>query len=369
MSRPRHRGFTLIELLVVIAIIAVLIALLLPAVQAAREAARRAQCTNNLKQIGLALHNYHSTNNVFPLGSTPAPFYSAGSYQTFSGWSSQAQFLQYMEQSSLYNAINFSWGPRNGGASINSTARSVVINNFLCPSDPYATSRDASGDPFSASARSNNSYSASAGSTTNTMYSSATQMTPSGPIQAPTGCTGLFAIYISYGINTCTDGTSQTVAFSEVLTSPPGSSSPSYRGNFVSGGSSAGAASVYDALQNPAAVLAGLQQCTTAFQSGGSHISNYMGWYWDQGCTGWTLFNTVQTPNDKTYPFGACGFEGDGNGPNDAISTGASSLHPGGCNTLFADGSVKFIKDTINRTTWWQLGTKAGGEVISADSY
>src|SRR5271155_3529104 len=106
----RTRGFTLIELLVVIAIIAVLIALLLPAVQAAREAARRAQCTNNLKQIGLALHNYHQTNNKFPQGHSQSFAYvSHTAYAGWTEWSAQAMFLGYMEQNPVYNAINFSY--------------------------------------------------------------------------------------------------------------------------------------------------------------------------------------------------------------------------------------------------------------------
>src|SRR5215216_5059201 len=105
----RRRGFTLIELLVVIAIIAVLIALLLPAVQAAREAARRAQCVNNLKQIGLALHNYHQTANSFPMGMSLAYDPNNGVYQDWTDWSAHALLLPYLEQTPLYNAANFSW--------------------------------------------------------------------------------------------------------------------------------------------------------------------------------------------------------------------------------------------------------------------
>ena len=103
--RVRRFGFTLIELLVVIAIIAVLIALLLPAVQAAREAARRAQCVNNLKQIGLGLHNYHQVNNSFPLGASLAPF-ALGQTYTWSDWGANAQLLSFLEQTPIYNSIN-----------------------------------------------------------------------------------------------------------------------------------------------------------------------------------------------------------------------------------------------------------------------
>src|SRR5208282_723912 len=135
--RRSRRGFTLIELLVVIAIIAVLIALLLPAVQSAREAARRAQCVNNLKQIGLAIHNYHTASNTFPPG-------SAASYNTYNpgcvawmGWSAQGLMLPYLEQSSIYNAANFSYDSWNDNAT-NQTARDTRIAAFICPSDTNA---------------------------------------------------------------------------------------------------------------------------------------------------------------------------------------------------------------------------------------
>jgi prepilin-type N-terminal cleavage/methylation domain-containing protein len=164
MSLHSRRGFTLIELLVVIAIIAVLIALLLPAVQSAREAARRAQCTNNLKQIGLALHNYHTAIDRFPMGCSKNPLFGPNDtdaqwgYGRWTGWSAQALLLGYLEQTPMYNAANFALGPGAGGQMIgsypNSTIYNSVINSFLCPSDPNAG--------FDRS----NSYHASIGSTT-----------------------------------------------------------------------------------------------------------------------------------------------------------------------------------------------------------
>src|ERR1700742_457501 len=132
--RSRLGGFTLIELLVVIAIIAVLIALLLPAVQAAREAARRAQCTNNLKQIGLGLHNYHSSNDTFPCGISVNPQSAAMDYANWNPWSAQGAMLGYLEQTAIHNSINFSYGPFPTGAqsNLNLTGANGILNVFLC---------------------------------------------------------------------------------------------------------------------------------------------------------------------------------------------------------------------------------------------
>jgi len=191
--KPGRRGFTLIELLVVIAIIAVLIALLLPAVQAAREAARRAQCVNNLKQMGLAMHNYHSVADCFPLGASLAALNNTD-LEGWSAWSGQALMLSYMEQTAIYNAINFNFNtPYHGGvlcAAVNSTAYQSKINSFLCPSDGNAGNNNI------------NSYDLCVGTTSQNL---------------PTITTGLFALQTKYGLRDCNDGSSNTIAASEAL--------------------------------------------------------------------------------------------------------------------------------------------------------
>ena len=201
MRPETPRGFTLIELLVAIAIIAVLIALLLPAVQSAREAMRRAQCTNNLKQIGLGMHNYHSTHNTFPLGGTvnfTIDYGTTYANADWGTWSAQALILGYMEGQPLYNAANFNfvccWGT---GWNANSTVTLAILNVFICPSDglsPVPTQNDMwTGET--------NNYFASVGASTD-FYN------PS----------GLFAeSRLCYGAQACTDGTSNTIAFGEAL--------------------------------------------------------------------------------------------------------------------------------------------------------
>ncbi len=368
MPHTPRRAFTLIELLVVIAIIAVLIALLLPAVQSAREAARRSQCTNNLKQVGLALHNYHTASDCFPLGGTKTYSIFPSDVYPWSGWSAHALMLGYLEQQPLYNACNFNFAPTfwggsglregtTGGAANNMTINNMIINFFLCPSDGNAGRQNL------------NSYYGCYGTTISTCSWG----------QGQNVSTGMFMQWASFGMRDLTDGASNTVAFSEALTgdgrgSAYGGSmsnaSPSrYRGNFIMSPPGSGQANgLVDAFANPPAVLSDLQACAAGFQLGAAgSIADHRGYRWADDATGWTLFNTIQQPNDT---YNGCRFGCDAFcDPSCGSFYGASSAHPGGVNVLMGDGSVKFVKNTINRATWWSLGTKAGGEVISADSY
>jgi prepilin-type N-terminal cleavage/methylation domain-containing protein/prepilin-type processing-associated H-X9-DG protein len=379
VNSSSRRGFTLIELLVVIAIIAVLIALLLPAVQSAREAARRGQCMNNLKQIGLALHNYHTSNDVFPLGTSFNNVDVNPDPGVWASWSAQALMLGYLEQTPLYNAINFNWGPlatgtttSDGTGGINTTATHTLINSFVCPSDPFCGGGQ----------QDINDYAACFGTTGLPLYYWSNASGPPLYNQQPSGSTGMFTFAIPYGVKHCTDGTSNTVAYAEWLvgdgrgTALGGAVPPSkYRGNMSAGVASTGTdpGTIYDAFSNPQAFIQNLQVCTVAFQNAAnSGINDMKGWRWGLGASGYSMFNCIQTPNDHQFPIGGCRMNfqvGGAPWPDASFSIGAASNHPGGANVLFSDGSVRFVKDSINRMIWWSLGTKSNGEVVSADQY
>jgi prepilin-type N-terminal cleavage/methylation domain-containing protein/prepilin-type processing-associated H-X9-DG protein len=383
MSPKIRRGFTLIELLVVIAIIAVLIALLLPAVQAAREAARRAQCTNNLKQIGLAAHNYHQTNNVFPQGHSQSfAYFTHTGYAGWTEWSAQAMMLSFMEQQPTYNTINFYFcGGYGNGSPVNSTAWTQKIAAFMCPSDNNVGFGASGVALVGTGPPGTNSYRGSVGTTTSpygwgTGYGGASpdpyNLQGGNPNGAQPYSTGMFAYWVAYGIQNCSDGTSNTILYAESLVgNTTYTISPrNQRNNSVTGVTGASGAEAADAsaLNYQSVLVPAMQACTIAYQSG-TNVTPVNGNRWGWGATTMTLFHTIVTPNSRQYPFNSCRDQCGGCGPDDSIFSNAQSNHPGGINVLMSDGSARFIKDSINPQTWMALGTKANGETISSDSY
>jgi prepilin-type N-terminal cleavage/methylation domain-containing protein/prepilin-type processing-associated H-X9-DG protein len=363
MQGLRHRrAFTLIELLVVIAIIAVLIALLLPAVQAAREAARRAQCTNNLKQLGLALHNYHSVNNCIPWGDLED--------NDWLDLSCHVALLPNLELGAVWNAMNFTdvfkatgGGPAQVGWPLNTTAVMTVINGFLCPSDldrllPITTA--SSGVP---SAHVN--YCTSRGSspdsvvllgTFNGMFIGAD---PSAQLNTRV-----------FGFRDVIDGLSQTAMMAEKVKGMPAKSGVQAiaRDNLLPTSNhyvvTASGANVTSPLPYYNLCKA-VNQNTATLQTGQGYDSGpyQIGGAWHCGYVPQTGYTHVMPPNTWS-----CVANGGGGANNQGAHT-ASSRHPGGVNVLFGDGSTHFIKSSISNVTWWALGTKANGEVVSADAY
>jgi prepilin-type N-terminal cleavage/methylation domain-containing protein/prepilin-type processing-associated H-X9-DG protein len=361
-----RRGFTLIELLVVIAIIAVLIALLLPAVQAAREAARRAQCTNNLKQLGLGAHNFVSANSTLPGAMAPYPHVNKGGSRA----NHLAWLMQYLEQNALFNTWNFTLDANNDKA--NDTARTTQVNAYLCPSDASGATLNnnaLSGGLSLADGRTN--YYGSIGFTAGWYYNN---NNISG-LDEPNGqYVGIFNLtydlaqpqYLDAPANTqtnplyrqakgvpfaaITDGTSSTAMYSETRLSgwsypnPPASDPKDYL-NQVNLISSSGFT-----LQVPPTACAVLASRIT-----------YRGLQYYRAIPQIGFYSHTMIPNAKQFDCGDSGIVA-GHGA-------VRSYHPGGVNVCFTDGSVHFIKDSINKTTWAALGTRAAGEVISSDAY
>jgi len=369
-SRADRRGFTLIELLVVIAIIGVLIALLLPAVQAAREAARRAQCVNNMKQIGIALHNYHDQGGSFPPGGIAEDSKGIwGGGQNVLSW--RAMILPQMEGGNTYNAINFdvhgSDAALHGGTSLY-TAWVSIQSTWLCPSDPDNKERGSG-------LRSN--------STLTGQWPNGT-----GPI-VPPGFPGAGAAVTvcpvsnyagSFGDNYCIGPLTGTGGPWEtpINTNPPVGQprigyngfwgthfGPAFeanvgklRGVFAYRIENIGAVKMADFLDGTSNTL--LVGEVLPAQTADSNF------YHHNGCTfGTTVPINWQTKEANAVAFGTANWKD----RFSYASKGAKSLHPGGANFLFGDGSVKFLKSSISLPVYCGIGSKGGQEVVSSDQY
>ncbi len=376
---PRRRAFTLIELLVVIAIIAVLISLLLPAVQAAREAARRIQCVNNLKQFGLAMHNYVSANTALPSGAVfnlnvpPCHCNSFACNCQNTTWF--VLIMPYIEAGTMYNTFNFAVGSEGTmlvtgypySYAVNSTILTSRLDFFQCPSDTSQT-LNIQGSTVGAVLTSapplqitKGNYGVNWGNTDygqgqrgDSWFSSnpaAHRKTPFGYNQGATGP-------LTATIASMTDGTSNTLLMSELLqgaiddvrgllwTDFPGAHSFSTR-LAPNGNVDFWAGSAYidpaggDNMDNLPTYGGSEAGTSPANQANGDLCDNQPG---------------------QNLPCFSQGKEG-------GCFAASRSRHPGGVNSLLADGSVRFFKNTINLPTWISLGSMAGGEVISADSY
>jgi prepilin-type N-terminal cleavage/methylation domain-containing protein/prepilin-type processing-associated H-X9-DG protein len=373
----RGSGFTLIELLVVIAIIAVLISLLLPAVQSAREAARRAQCTNNLKQLSLALHNYISSNDAVPVVAN-LWFLNKTVATTWGLWSPQSKLLPYLEQGPLYNAINFNMPCKwtEGGAFVNHSLSTTRVSSFLCPSSPLAKGII---DCLSAFQDPGNNYFASAGATTHfEMYNGANGIF--GVYQAPAGTSeaGWESPTPPITIRDITDGTSNTIAFGEWQTGDFDCNKLTVPSDVINPVAPPwGMNNGMNFPNNPtvnAQFITWLNTCAATAPGTLNHQGqnweynmSYQGASWDQGMFGYALGNTLLPPNPRWPNCRGCSWYGDWD--CDPSIHGLSSFHPGGANAGFADGSVRFLKSSTSMQIIWSLGTRAGGEIVSSDAY
>ncbi|HEV3162865.1 MAG TPA: DUF1559 domain-containing protein [Isosphaeraceae bacterium] len=346
-STLERRGFTLIELLVVISIIAVLVGLLLPAVQGAREAARRAQCTNNLKQVGLALAAYESTRRIFPMGVVTY----ADNYQTCTNTGTQHDprghslftfILPQMEQEPSYNAINFSFGgggnqqPFGNAGAVNWTGLIPHISSYVCPSDltqtPF-TNKAVNPNNQSFNPMSQTSYAASVGTIDIIRFffgcPHPAQVTT---IEIPPD--GAFGKNVCYRTRDFVDGLSQTIMVGESsrFKNDPDPALNEWNWTLWFGSALPG--------------VTRTQGLATAVPRINAHLMV-------PDPPRVNPFTWMNDPVNKD--FGQMGFR---------------SQHPGGANFLFGDGSVHFLKDTIDRQrVFWGLSTRANRDIVSSDAY
>lgn len=355
LRRSQRIGFTLIELLVVIAIIAVLIGLLLPAVQAAREAARRIQCVNNLKQIGLAVLNYHESFQVLPFGKGCDYMTVVSGAPVYARWSTHSQLLGFTEQKPLYDAINFNLPPETPDVSLtgmsfqpsyqdpnraNATVCRVALSLFLCPSDASAPTDWAAA----------NNYVVNQGS----WLCDACEALPSMmfPGELPRGP---FYNRSSVRLAGIVDGTSQTAFFSEKRR---GKGSPDPH------------ADLYQ-MPNAMSIDMTYQSCQSLNPLSAMTYTQRMGAAWAVGAMTCIEYNHVATPNARSCAGMMSGMMGGGSSMmvNMSVQIPSSSYHPGQANLLMGDGSVRAVKDSIALNVWRALGTRNGAEVVDASAY
>jgi prepilin-type N-terminal cleavage/methylation domain-containing protein/prepilin-type processing-associated H-X9-DG protein len=351
MPRTKRAGYTLVELLVVIAVVALLMAILLPAVQTAREAARRIQCTNNLKQLGLALHEYESAYSAYPPSMVLSGIGHAPSW--VGGWGVNARILPFLDQVALYNAINWS---SSFDAPVNSTVPATVVSVFICPSDPGPATFD---DP-------------NIGTTSVVSYGwcMGDWYVWGGFAMLPN--TASFAPNRSRRQSEFRDGLSQTMMASEVTTRqtrridcgglsqisnptnvPPPSTPPDQIPELGPGGS---------CTESPSG--------HTAWANGGVDQSGMT--------TAWTPNTKVQARRTQStvlnlnlgesVDLDLIGIRESNGGPTFAAVT-SRSYHPQGVNALFGDGSVRFLKESLDGALWRALSTVNGSEIVSAADF
>ena len=321
-SQGRRPGFTLIELLVVIAVIGILTALLIPAVQAAREAARRAQCTNNLKQLGIAMHGYHSTYGSLP----PGKLRNLYSHLT--------HLMAYTDNQLIFNSINFDVNAVVGLGNVNSTVYHTHLSLLHCPSDPLFDRELVGSGGWMLGRPGMNNY---PGCVDN-------GLTVGGPANGMFG-TGIIRFS---GVS---DGLSSTVAMSEFLVGRL-DKAERLRTIFVPDDLTSGPPL---GLEQFAARCVSLDRMEPNFGTIKGHI-------WLVGQKDSTLYNhslPINSPSCLNV-FGSTATGG---------SSTATSLHPGGANCLFGDGHVQFVRETVDADLWRALATRNGREVISQRDY